>query len=134
MYRFTVPENKRVRVIVSSDTACEADDPFAIAHALLSPKLEVKAETKRCFDALLPAIQSVGQKLQAAQEEAQKKAEEERQKEKMKSNSSGLTGGNGIKSARLHEKNPKKVVLTYENGREQIMDLSLAVQRGYVKN
>ncbi|MBQ3156650.1 MAG: nucleoside hydrolase [Clostridia bacterium] len=43
MYRFSVPENKRVRVIVSSDTACEADDPFAIAHALLSPKLEVKA-------------------------------------------------------------------------------------------
>ncbi len=43
-----------------------------------SPKLEVKAETKRCFDALLPAIQSVGQKLQAEQEEAQKKADEEK--------------------------------------------------------
>lgn len=42
-YQFTVPENKRVRVIVSSDTACEADDPFAIAHALLSPKMDVKA-------------------------------------------------------------------------------------------
>lgn len=43
-----------------------------------SPKLEVKAETKRCFDALLPAIQSVGQKLQAEQGEAQKKQEEEK--------------------------------------------------------
>lgn len=42
-YQFTIPEHKRVRVIVSSDTACEADDPFAITHALLSPKLEVKA-------------------------------------------------------------------------------------------
>lgn len=42
-YQFTVPESKRVRVIVSTDAACEADDPFAIAHALLSPKLEVKA-------------------------------------------------------------------------------------------
>ena len=42
-YSFTVPEHKRVRVIVSTDTACEADDPFAIAHALLSPKLDVKA-------------------------------------------------------------------------------------------
>lgn len=42
-YHFTTPEYKRVRVIVSSDTACEADDPFAIAHALLSPKLDVKA-------------------------------------------------------------------------------------------
>lgn len=42
-YQFTVPEYKRVRVIVSTDTACEADDPFAIAHALLSPKLDVRA-------------------------------------------------------------------------------------------
>lgn len=42
-YHFTTPEYKRVRVIVSSDTACEADDPFAIAHALLSPELDVKA-------------------------------------------------------------------------------------------
>ena len=42
-YQFTVPEYKKVRVIVSTDAACEADDPFAIAHALLSPKLAVKA-------------------------------------------------------------------------------------------
>lgn len=42
-YKFTVPENKRVRVIVSTDAACEADDPFAIVHALLSPKMDVKA-------------------------------------------------------------------------------------------
>ena len=42
-YQFTVPEYKRVRVIVSTDAACEADDPFAIVHALLSPKLDVKA-------------------------------------------------------------------------------------------
>lgn len=43
-----------------------------------SPKLEVKAETKRCFEALWPAIQSVGQKLQAEQEAAEKKAAEEK--------------------------------------------------------
>lgn len=42
-YHFAVPDSKRVRVIVSTDAACEADDPFAIAHALLSPKLDVKA-------------------------------------------------------------------------------------------
>ncbi len=42
-YRFRVTDDKRVRVIVSTDTACEADDPFAIAHALLSPKMEVRA-------------------------------------------------------------------------------------------
>lgn len=43
IYNYTVPEYKKVRVIVSTDTACEADDPFAIAHALLSPKMDVKA-------------------------------------------------------------------------------------------
>ncbi len=48
-YQFTVPETKRVRVIVSTDAACEADDPFAIAHALLSPKLEVKAVVAEHF-------------------------------------------------------------------------------------
>ena len=38
---YCVPENKKIRVILDSDTACEADDPFAIAHALMSPKLIV---------------------------------------------------------------------------------------------
>lgn len=50
-YMFTVPEYKRVRVIVSTDAACEADDPFAIAHALLSPKLEVKTVIAEHFKA-----------------------------------------------------------------------------------
>ena len=48
-YQFTVPEYKRVRVIVSTDAACEADDPFAIAHALMSPKLDVKAVVAEHF-------------------------------------------------------------------------------------
>ena len=39
---FEVPEKKKCRVIIDSDTACEADDPFAIAYALLSPKLIVR--------------------------------------------------------------------------------------------
>ena len=42
-YEYRVPEEKKVRVIIDSDTACEADDPFAIAHALMSPKLIVRA-------------------------------------------------------------------------------------------
>lgn len=42
-YQFEVPEEKKVRVIIDSDVAGEADDPFAIAHALMSPKLLVKA-------------------------------------------------------------------------------------------
>ncbi|WP_242840984.1 nucleoside hydrolase [Butyrivibrio sp. AE3004] len=39
---FDIPDYKKIRVIVDTDAACEADDPFAIAHALLSPKLIVK--------------------------------------------------------------------------------------------
>ena len=39
---FTIPTYKQIRVILDTDAACEADDPFAIVHALLSPKLIVK--------------------------------------------------------------------------------------------
>ena len=42
MNLFEIPENKKIRVIVDTDAACEADDPFAVAHALLSPKLIVR--------------------------------------------------------------------------------------------
>lgn len=41
-FEFEVPDYKKIRVIVDTDAACEADDPFAIAHALMSPKLIVK--------------------------------------------------------------------------------------------
>lgn len=43
MLHFDVVDAKKIRVIIDSDTACEADDPFAIAYALMSPKLIVKA-------------------------------------------------------------------------------------------
>lgn len=39
---YTVRDEKKLRVLIDTDAACEADDPFAIAHALLSPKLIVK--------------------------------------------------------------------------------------------
>lgn len=39
---FDVPQYKKLRVIIDTDAACEADDPFAIAQALMSPKLMVK--------------------------------------------------------------------------------------------
>lgn len=64
-------------------------------------------------------------------EEHQRKLEEER---KCKVDSSGLVVGNGVKTAKLHERNPRKVVLVFENGKEQIMDLRLALRLGYVKN
>ncbi len=39
-YKFDVPEEKIVRVIVDTDAKNEADDQFAIVQALLSPKFE----------------------------------------------------------------------------------------------
>ena len=39
---YKVPDYKKLRVIIDTDAACEADDPFAIAHALMSKKLIVK--------------------------------------------------------------------------------------------
>ena len=49
MLQYQVKETKKVRVIIDSDTACEADDPFAIAYALMSPKLLVKAVVAEHF-------------------------------------------------------------------------------------
>ena len=42
MYQCLVPETKRVRLIVNSDAKNEADDQFAIVHALLTPKFDIK--------------------------------------------------------------------------------------------
>ena len=36
-YNFPVPEEKMVRVITDTDLCNEADDPFAVVPALLSP-------------------------------------------------------------------------------------------------
>lgn len=41
-FEYDVVNNKKIRVIIDTDAACEADDPFAIVHGLLSPKLIVK--------------------------------------------------------------------------------------------
>ncbi len=41
-YKFKVQEAKRVRVILSTDAACEADDQFAITHALMTPKFDLR--------------------------------------------------------------------------------------------
>ena len=37
-----IPDEKKIRIIIDTDAACEADEPFAIVQALLSPKLIVK--------------------------------------------------------------------------------------------
>lgn len=41
-FKYTVQDKKKLRVIVDTDAACEADDPFAIVHALLTPRFHVK--------------------------------------------------------------------------------------------
>ena len=41
-YGFTVPEQKRVRVLISTDAKNEADDQYAIAHHLMTPKFDVR--------------------------------------------------------------------------------------------
>lgn len=41
-YHFSVQEKKRIRVIIDTDAACEADDQYAIVHALLTPRFVVK--------------------------------------------------------------------------------------------
>ncbi len=38
---YSVPDNKRIRVIIDTDADAEADDQFAIVHALLTPKFDV---------------------------------------------------------------------------------------------
>lgn len=39
-YKFDVPKEKHVRVIIDTDAKNEADDQFAVVQALLSPRLE----------------------------------------------------------------------------------------------
>ena len=38
---YTVPATKKIRVIIDTDAYAEADDQFAIVHALLTPKFDV---------------------------------------------------------------------------------------------
>ena len=47
---FDIPDYKKVRVIIDTDAACEADDPFAIVQGLLSPKLIVKGIVAEHFN------------------------------------------------------------------------------------
>lgn len=40
-YKFTIPENKKVRVIVHTDCKNEADDQFALVHHLMTPHFQI---------------------------------------------------------------------------------------------
>ena len=47
---YEIPDYKKVRVIIDTDAACEADDPYAIAHALMCQKFIVKGILAEHFD------------------------------------------------------------------------------------
>ena len=49
-YRFTVPAQKRIRVIVHTDCKNEADDQFALAHWLMTPMADVRGIVAAHFD------------------------------------------------------------------------------------
>lgn len=49
-YDFTVPKQKKIRVIINTDAKNEADDQFAIVHHLLTPKFEIKGIIAAHFD------------------------------------------------------------------------------------
>jgi purine nucleosidase len=41
-YSFDVPEQKKIRLIINTDAKNEADDQYAIVHALLTPRFKIK--------------------------------------------------------------------------------------------
>ena len=38
---YKVADNKKIRVIIDTDAACEADDQYAIAHAFYAPQAAI---------------------------------------------------------------------------------------------
>jgi len=50
-YKFKVPESKQVRLLVYTDCANEADDQYALAHALMTQKTDVVGVIAAHFDA-----------------------------------------------------------------------------------
>lgn len=50
-YQYEVPKSKQVRLIVYTDCKNEADDQFALAHALMTPKVDVVGIIAAHFEA-----------------------------------------------------------------------------------
>ena len=70
-YRFKVPEKKKVRMIVYTDCKNEADDQFALAHHLLTPKFIVKGIIGAHFN-IKPQQLGEGNTAKASYEEMKK--------------------------------------------------------------
>lgn len=69
--RFEVPEWKKIRVILDTDCGCEADDQYAVAHALMTPKFVVKGITAAHYNTQFGKL-SVAASAQHSFEEAQR--------------------------------------------------------------
>lgn len=52
---YQVPEERRIRVVIDTDCACEADDQYAVVHQLMTPKFEVAGITAAHFAAQMGA-------------------------------------------------------------------------------
>lgn len=67
-YRFQVPDQKKVRMIVYTDCKNEADDQFALAHHLMTPKFLIKGIVAGHFN-LNPQQYGKGNTATASEEE-----------------------------------------------------------------
>ncbi|MDO5425575.1 MAG: nucleoside hydrolase [Eubacteriales bacterium] len=70
-YDFDVPDQKKVRMIVHTDCKNEADDQFAVAHHLMTPKFIVKGIIAGHFNKH-PQQYGAGHTAQASYDEVQK--------------------------------------------------------------
>lgn len=67
---YEVPEFKKIRVIIDTDCNCEADDQYAVAHQLMTPKFDVRGITAAHYNKWF--CDSVAVSAQASYEEAQR--------------------------------------------------------------
>ena len=70
-YTFSVPDNKRVRMIVSTDCKNEADDQFALAHHLMTPMFIMKGIVP-CHFSMFSRDYGDGHTAQASMDEVNK--------------------------------------------------------------
>ena len=67
---YIVPDSKRIRVIIDTDCHCEANDQYAVAHQLMTPKFDVVGIAAEHY-ALAFGEPSVAASMQASFNEAQ---------------------------------------------------------------
>ena len=90
-FQYKVSEDKKVRVIIDTDAACEADDPFAIAHALMCQKFDVRAifaeqfnregSTRQSYEEILTVLRAMKKEVPAFMGEETKISEKKQGEE-----------------------------------------------------